>query len=118
MPERECRYYETGECTARGKNGCNRLPGSEICIETLFEALNKRKENSAEMDGINMIEYIELLQSEICQLKTNLERAMKKPGVQLEEIQQIERKIQLKNDILEIVKQAAKVDGGSESEIK
>lgn len=50
-----------------------------------------------------MTEHIALLQREICQLEINLERAVKRPGVKQEEIQNIENKIRLKSEILAIL---------------
>lgn len=47
-----------------------------------------------------MTEHIALLEKEIRQLETNLERAMNRPGVTQEEIQNIYNKIRLKRGLL------------------
>lgn len=50
-----------------------------------------------------MTKHIELIRHEIHTLCRNLERAKVRTGVQQEEIQNLENKIQLKTDILEIL---------------
>ena len=52
-----------------------------------------------------MTEHITLIRQEISKLSLNLERAKSKPGVRQDEIENIENKLRLKNDILKILMQ-------------
>ena len=50
-----------------------------------------------------MNEHIKLLEKEIRELEINLERAKKKPGVQEQELTCLNKKLELKQDILCLV---------------
>ena len=53
-----------------------------------------------------MTEHIKLLEREIKELTLNYERAKSKPGVKSEELNAIERKLRLKTEILEVIRNA------------
>jgi hypothetical protein len=53
---------------------------------------------------IKMKDHVALLEKEIRELEINLERAKKKPGVQEQELNCLNKKLELKRDILTLVK--------------
>lgn len=55
-----------------------------------------------------MNECIELLKKEIRSLTINLNQAENRPGVKSDEIENIKRKLRLKNEILSVVLEASK----------
>lgn len=57
-----------------------------------------------ENDGFNYAEHIEMLEKEIKKARIDLEKVSARSGVTPEEIANLERKIRLKTDLLNMVR--------------